>query len=305
VGRATHDPETEDAEEPDASTATAGTKDSVAPDAGVYTTGDPAYREGDCDKLADVSPIEKAYLPGGRRAAAEALATARYPTGLPFLKVQDDAALGTWFRGAPDTFEGVASRFDAAVHEGSHIWGTKRFDLRTVTYPVRGDLTIQTRRLANFDRSAIVTRHVDPAGDSYVKIYLEGKSGAEGFNSLLDEYNAYAHSLAASYCTRDLLRPGTRVSALDGILTMRYYVETYLALARTAHPADYAAILADPGHVRMILTVWDRAELWLRRSVGVRELGIDVERLTARVYEPARLEEIAVVREKAKATHAR
>jgi hypothetical protein len=264
---------------------------------GIYSFGDPNYKEElNCEKLDDVDALKLAYLPGGTRAAAEGLAQVRYSMGLPFLKVQDDTQLKAWFKGAPDTFEGVASRFDAAVHEGSHIWGFKKFNPAKQIYPVRGDLNIETKRLTNFHRSEIVKRHVDAASDTYVKIYLEGQSGAQGFNTLLDEYNAYTHSLASRYCTRDLLAPNLRTSAIDGILTMMYYVETYLEIARTEHRADYNAILADPGHRKLILTVWDRAEYWLRKSAGVRALGIDPEKLTQRVYDPKRLEEITLVR---------
>ncbi len=282
-------------------------KDEVAPhgDAGApFTTGDVTYREDDCENLADVTAIAAAHQPGQTRATVEALARARYPMGLAFLQVQDDTQLRTWFLRAPDTFDGVASRFEAAVHEGSHMWGFKRFNGRTVTYPVRGDLAIETRLIRAFDRNAILARHLDASVDSYAKTYLEGSSGAQGFNTLLDEYNAYTHSLASRVCTRDLVAPGTRVSGRDGILTMMYYVETYLEIERTEHATDYAAILADAGHRRLILTIWDRAEFWLRRSAPFAALGIGDERVAAWVYEPARLAEIARVRE-AQATASR
>jgi hypothetical protein len=214
-----------------------------------------------------------------------------------FIEAQSDAQLLAWFTGAGDTFEGTASRFDTAVHEGSHIWGIARFDPNTQSYPVRAGLTIVTKRLRNFARSEILSAHVDPSADRYAKTYLEGASGAQGFNSVLDEYNAYTHSLASRYCTRDLVPANTTVSARDGILTFMYYVETYLELARTKHPADYTAIAADLGHRTMITAVWDRAELWLRRSARYPRLGIDDARLRSWVYEPSRLAEIARVRE--------
>jgi hypothetical protein len=76
-----------------------------------------------------------------------------------------------------------------------------------------------------------------------------------------------------------------------------YYVETYLEIARARHPRDYEAIRGDAGHRKVILTVWDRAELWLRRSAEVPALGVADERIAGWVYEPARLAEIARVRE--------
>lgn len=267
---------------------------SAAPSPERFSFGDAGYTEPDCE-LSDVTALEAAH--GALRPSAEGLARARYPMGLAFLQAQTDAQLDAWYKGAPSDFGGVASRFDVAVHEGSHLWIAKRFDPATYPYPVRGDLVITTKRLTNFHRDAIVARHLDAEHDPYAKIYLSGASGAQGFNTLLDEYDAYTHSLASRYCTRDLMTRGTRVSARDGILTMMYYVETYLLIAREEHAADYAAILADPGHRQLILTVWARAELWLRRSAGEASLGIDDAKLEEWVYEPARLAEIARVRD--------
>lgn len=263
-----------------------------------YASGDLSYREStECRGMPELAAIREAHAPGGTRASAEALAAARYPDGLPFLQAQSDEMLSTWFKGAPDTFAGVGSRFDAAVHEGSHVWGAKTFRGATRSYSVRADLTIETRLLKNFDRHEILARHVDAAGDTYAKTYLEGTSGAQGFNSLLDEYVAYAHTLAARWCTRDLVASGQRVSARDGILTFMYYVELYLELARTAHAADYAAIVGDAGHRRLIVTVWDRAELFLRASASDRALGIADAKIERWVYDPARLAEIRRLRD--------
>ncbi|MBI5535773.1 MAG: hypothetical protein HY898_23780 [Deltaproteobacteria bacterium] len=263
----------------------------------LYASGDASYKEADsCELLSDVAAIARAHAPEGTRVTATALATARYPVGVPFLKEQTDAQLKAWFTGAPDTFEGVASRVDSAIHEGAHIWSAKRFNPAVQVYPIRVDLNIETKRLTNFPRSEILKKHVSPDADTYAKTYLQGASGAQGFNSLLDEYNAYAHSLAARYCMRDLLPQGTRVSVRDGILTFMYYVETYLELARTLHPGDYKAIVADPGHRQLILTVWDRAEYWLRRSANHAALGISDAQIRQWVYEPSRLAEIARLR---------
>jgi len=263
-----------------------------------FDSGDGSYREEpSCQELSDVSEIERSYRSAGRRASLNALAKARYPAGLPFLEAQTDAELGAWFTGAEDSFSGAASRFDAAVHEGSHIWGFRRFSPSTQSYPLSADSTVRAKRLHNFPRSEILDVHVDPTADTYAKTYLEGASGEQGFNSLLDEYNAYAHSLAARFCTRDLVAANARVTARDGILTFMYYVELYLHLARSRHAADYRAILADDGHREVITRVWDRAELWLRRSASDPRLGVADETIGKWVYAPERLAEITRVRE--------
>jgi len=263
-----------------------------------FASGDPTYTEEipGCTALSSVEALEKSHPSGTRRPSAEGLARLRYPTGLPFLVAQDDKMLASWFLHAPDTFAGVASRFDAAVHEGAHVWGAKRFDGVSQTYPIRDDLLVKAKLQKNFHWKELLAAHVDRAADTYARIYLEGPSGAQGFNVLLDEYNAYAHSLASRYCTRDLLPDGARVSARDGILTMMYYLESYLALGRASHPADYAAILADPGTRKVILTVWDRAEFWLRKSASTPALGIKAETIEGWVYDKGRLAELDRVR---------
>jgi hypothetical protein len=264
-----------------------------------FSAGDPAYSEpGEtCDALADVGDLDAAYRPEAMRAAAEGLARVRYPDGLAFIEAQDDKMLAAWLEGEPKSFHGVAARFDTAVHEGSHVWVAKHFDPLTVSYPVRADLTIRTKRLKNFDRAAIMPLRTGLAEETYAATYLTGQSGAQGFNTLLDEYDAYTHGLASRYCTRDLLDANERVSARDGILAMMYYVGLYLRLAREKYPADYAAILADPGHRRMILTVWDRAELWLRRSAPYASLGVRDAEIEPLAYSAEGLAELARVRD--------
>lgn len=265
-----------------------------------FATGDASYREPDCENLADVATVANGYRAGQVRAATEGIARARYPMSLPFIRAQDDNMLKAWFRGVADTFEGTSSRFEVAVHEGSHVWRAKRFNGKTEIFPIREDLVVEARRLSTFHRNEILTVHVDRKADDYADVYLEGASGAQGFATLLDEYQAYAHSLASRYCTRDLLPQHTRSSARDGILTMMYYVEAYLALARERHPETYAAILGDPGYRKVILTVWDRAEFWLRKARGDRRLGISDKQIAGWVYEPSRLAEMTNVREREK-----
>jgi hypothetical protein len=138
--------------------------------------------------------------------------------------------------------------------------------------------------------------HANPAADFYADTYLTGDSGAQWFNSLLDEYNAYIHSLASKYCTRDALSQGMSTSARDGALTFMYYVELYLKLARTVHPDDYAEILADPNHLSPILTVWDRAEFWLAVTDATPSLGIDDDTISEWAYAPDNVSEIDALR---------
>jgi hypothetical protein len=274
--------------EPGNGLADAGSDTPVMPpaDAGVYT-------ETLCNDTADLSDLSAAYMntPMGLRTAVRGIAERRYPMGVAFIDVQTDMHLATWFRGSNATFRNVLDRFEVAVHEGGHIWDITMAS-STWPYRVRDDLVIRTRRLANFNRSEILMLHTDPAADRYDEVYLVGSSGAQGFNTLLDEYVQYTHSLATRYCTRDALAPGTSTSARDGILTLMYYVELYLKRARTDHPDDYAEIIGDPGHIELIHTVWRRAEFWLQQTASLRQLGIRDATIRSWVYDPANLMEI-------------
>lgn len=249
-----------------------------------------------CGSMDDLSGIAGSHSSDRLRETLVAVSDARYPPAVGFIDAQDDGQLNTWFFRGTDTFEGVMDGYEVAVHEGAHIWGFGEFDFDTYSYRVvDDDRIIRTRRLDNFFRSEILTRHPDPASDFYASTYLEGRSGDQGFNTLLDEYNAYTHSLVSRYCTRDQLG-GSSTSARDGILTMMWYVELYLKIAREEHPADYDAILADPAHVEVILAIWDRAEYWLDVTADHPELGIDDDRIAGLTYAPENLEEIGRLR---------
>ena len=267
-----------------------------APDTGTADAGAlAAYSEPLCDETTSLADLSTAYVNSaeGLRAATRGIALRRYPIGVAFIDVQSDAQLQGWFR-ARGTFADVLNGFEVAVHEGGHIWDITM--IRTEwPYRVREDLVIRPRRLTNFNRSEILTLHANPDADSYDEVYLRGQSGAQGFNTLLDEYVMYTHSLASRFCTRDGLPPGQRISSRDGILTMMYYVELYLKLARTQHPADYAAIIGDPAHVALIRTVWQRAEFWIARSMPYPALGLRDAQIRPWTYAPENLMEIEML----------
>lgn len=276
----------------------AAVADRAAPSDTASAPGDAGggYSEPLCPELTDLSDLAAAYenSPVGLRAAARGIAMRRYPLSVPFFDVQTDQQLATWFRDR-SAFSAVLNSFEVGVHEGQHIWDLTMISGAGWPYRVRDDLVIRTRRLQNFNRSEILSVHPGATQDSYARVYLQGQSGAQGFNTLLDEYLAYTHSLAARHCTRDALSQGTRVSARDGILAMMFYVGTYLRLARTLHPDDYAEILADPEHVRLILTVWARAEFLLATATDPR-LGLRDGMYREWAYAPDNVAEIQRLR---------
>lgn len=247
-----------------------------------------------CNPLADLSAVEAAHNPSDVRTTLEGIAAARYTPALEFIDAQSNSDLQNWMFMGTD-YDGVMGAFEVAVHEGSHIWGFDHFSFDAYTYRVVDDsVIIEAAFLDNFARSEILDRHPYPQSDFYADTYLTDFSGSQGFNTVLDEFNAYAHSLVSVYCTRDTVAGAT--SARDGILTFMLYVELYLEIAREVHPADYAEITGDPGTVDAILSIWDRARYWLDITEGHDELGIDDDMIRAEVFDAARLQEIERLR---------
>lgn len=269
-----------------------GTDSATAPGP---TPGGGWAEDGWCEDMADLSDLAASHGPARLRETVLELSRLRYPPAVGFVEAQTDAELERWFFAGTGTLDDVLQGYEVAVHEGCHIWGFDSFSFHSYAYRVVDDsLVVETAFLQNFDRSEILSRHPYPNDDFYADTYLTGQSGAQGFNTLLDEFNAYTHSLASRYCTRDSIQGAT--SARDGILTFMMYVELYLQIAREEHPGDYDAIVADAPTVEVILSVWDRAEHWLAKSEGSAELGIDDERIETHVREPARLDEIERLR---------
>ena len=245
-----------------------------------------------CGDMADLSATAANYDGSNLRETLVEVSALRYPPAIGFIDAQTDGYLSTWYGGSPSNFQGVMDRYEVAVHEGSHIWGFESFSFDSYSYRVvDDDHIIDTTRLDNFFRSEILDRHPNPSDDFYADTYLTGSSGAQGFNTLLDEYNAYTHSLASRHCIRDQFGGGS-TSARDGILTFMWYVETYLKIAREDHPDDYDDILADDDTIDVILDVWDRAEHWLAITENDDSLGIDDDRIAELTYDPANVSEI-------------
>jgi len=245
-----------------------------------------------CGDMADLSDVADAYDPSKLRQTLVEVSELRYPPAVAFIDAQSDSNLNAWFMGSDGNFGQVMDRYEVAVHEGAHIWGFDHFSFSSYSYRiVDDDHIIETAYLDNFYRSEILDRHPDPGSDFYSDTYLTGGSGAQGFNTLLDEYNAYTHSLASRHCIRDQFGGGS-TSARDGILTFMWYVETYLKIAREDHPDDYDDIVADNATVDVILDIWDRAEFWLEVTDGDDSLGIDDDEIAELTYDPDNLEEI-------------
>lgn len=271
----------------DASSVVDGPPDAqVVADAMVTT--DAAAPNGYSEKLCtltDISKIRAAHSAARLRQTLLDLAKARYPIAVKFIDELLDSELKAFFPNTPGDFDYVVDRFEIAVHEGSHVWtfvnwmGGSLFPHR-----LRDDLVIKPKDLKNFPRSALVAVHKNISADPYAFTYLYGQGGTADFNGVLDEYSAYVHSLAVRYCLRDQIPGAARTSARDGALIGMYYVGAYLALARAKYATQYAAIVADKEHVRMVVTNWDRAEFYLKLAQGYPQLGLNDQTIRSWTY---------------------
>ncbi len=248
----------------------------------------------------------------------------RYPFGLGMVqggrmnpRFSGDCSVA--FAGSPSTAADVYGSLDTIVHECGHLHDgnlssgpSNHYEIRTSLsfMCTRGDTT--SRGGGTFARSRIRGDAYQPLRapcsggggcDFYADVYLDGdpdnasfEGGDQGFNMLLEEVVQYVNSLATAYAYADQIRPGSSTSARDGILTLLWYLERYLHMARIDFPAAYTVITSDACWRDAILTVWGRAWLYLETTEGTRSLGIDDAAIKALVIDPVLLDEIDRIR---------
>jgi hypothetical protein len=138
--------------------------------------------------------------------------------------------------------------------------------------------------------------------DFYADIYLDGsssdptfQSGDQGYNSVLEEATQYVNSLASALAFQEQYA-GTKVSERDGILTFLWYIERYLAMARTDYPAAYKLLSEDSCWRQATLSVWDRGWFYLKATDGLSNLGMDDAKLETLVTDKVLTSEIDALR---------
>ncbi|MBK7782122.1 MAG: hypothetical protein IPJ58_15400 [Ardenticatenia bacterium] len=231
-------------------------------------------------------------LRSGYRAAAWyttllAVLQSRYPTGNAVVSRLKDSQknAATWVGGQTGSFDALLGRVGLTVHEMDHQLGWQEGILATglqqYAYVVRSDLTLLVPQMETFPRSEIVPYLKGPLLNMYKPIYLEGDSGKQGFLTVLDEFNAYTHSLFVGYGLRDQTPKGQRQSDRDGLVTFMMYTQFYLRHARTTHPADYARLRAAPEIRQAVKTLWARANFILDVTEDIPSLALDAAAVEA------------------------
>lgn len=231
-------------------------------------------------------------LRGGYRSAAWyssllAVLQSRYPTGHAIVVRLKDSQTNaaTWVGGQTGSFGALLGRVGLTVHEMDHQLGWQEGILATrlqqYAYIVRDDLTLLVPQMETFPRSEIVPYLKGPLLNQYKPVYLEGDSGKQGFLTVLDEFNAYTHSLFVGYGLHDQTPPGQRQSDRDGLVTFMMYTEFYLRQARTRHPADYARLRDAPEIRAAVKTLWARANFILDVTEDIPSLALDAAAVEA------------------------
>lgn len=222
----------------------------------------------------------------------------RYPTGHHIVtSLQDGKGKATtWTNGQTGTFMDLIGALEVAVHEMNHQLGFQEGFIPTIGkryfYEVRDDLRVTVDVVPTYNRSEIAQYITGPLDNQYKSVYLTGQSGQQGFFTLLDEFNAYTHSLFTGYGTYDLYPASRHVSNRDGLVTMMMYVEFYLRHARTKHAADYAALRASAETKDLVRLLWDRANFILDTTASIPSLALKAEAVEAEMRKADMLGEV-------------
>ena len=119
---------------------------------------------------------------------------------------------------------------------------------------------------------------------------MTGTQGTYGWYELLDEANCYINGMAALAVVGEYEPWG--ISARDGAVAFLYYLELYLARARTVYPALYAQLKAEPEYVELVKTQWLRTHFFLGYADRFPGLGISDDEIEPYLYAPANEREI-------------
>jgi hypothetical protein len=217
----------------------------------------------------------------------------------------------------------VLNQASTIVHECGHFYDLGEASGKESAFVIRpGDLTFTckngdttsrggktfARSLIKKDghyakRKACTSSSAQLGCDNYAPIYLDGdptdttfEGGDQGYNTVLEETTQYVNALATALAFQESYS-GFDASERDGILTFFWYLERYLAMARTDYADAYALISQDTCWRQATLTVWDRGWFYLNATKDMSDLGIEDTEIEALVKDPDLLAEIDALRE--------
>lgn len=243
-------------------------------------TPDDRYSE-PLTQRAALDDLKNGYNPNRWYETLLAVLERRYGTGYYIVThLTDSKAKATvWTNGSTGTFADLLSSLELAVHEMNHQLGFQEGFVPSVGkeyfYQVRADKVVRVKVVPTFNRDEIAQFVVGPLENQYKTTYLTGQSGQQGFFNLLDEFNAYTHSLFTGYGLYDQYPHNQRESHRDGLVTFMMYTQFYLRQARLHHVYDYNALRADPEVKALVKLLWDRANFILDTTADIPSLALN------------------------------
>lgn len=286
------DPQTADsgATPGDADAANAPDADPGTPDA---STSNAFCYEEEGNRTADVSALVAAYGGSNYKDDLIAIMAARHPATAYLLNEQRNDSYFAQFSDS-SSWSGMVSWLDTLSHEETHLYNAVYAGAQghAAAIYARPDLIFHLPADSNTFARSEIRDHIgaDIQDGQYANTYLQGSSGNRGFNSILDELSCYINELAAVGAVGEYYNGG--VSLRDGAVAFLHFMQVYLEVARTEHPATYAAMQGNPAYRDVVFQLWLRTHYYLAVADDYPNLGIDDHLYRAHLQASESLSEI-------------
>lgn len=240
----------------------------------------------------DLADLESGYDAADWYATFLEILERRYKAGRYIVVNVDDSEreAKSWAGSNTRSFEQLVDIAPHVVHEMNHMLGMQEGVTKTqfakYVFPVRDEELVEVTRHETFNRSEIARYVTGDLENMYKSIYLTGSMGRQGFFTLLDEYNAYTHSMFTGYGLHDMAKTGSSVSHRDGLVTFMMYSQFYLRRAREHHPDDYELLRTDEDVRALVELLWERSNFILDETADIPGLSLDCEAIEAEVNKP-------------------
>ena len=224
----------------------------------------------------------------------------RYGTGHYIVLTLEDSRTNAelWTTGRRDSFDRLLGALQVAVHEMDHQLGLQEGVLKTFfdeyAFVIRDDEMRIVNNIDTFPRAEIAKYVVGDLDNLYKKTYLTGDSGNQNFNTLLDEFNAYTHSLFVGFGINDQLSSSSRLQLprrpgddddVRGVLPASTVVRTIPTIMRRSKPTT--------GCARWSTSCGNARDFILEVTEDIGTLNLDSDVVEAKMMEPEMREEVA------------
>ena len=249
------------------------------------------------ESLADLA---QSYSAGNWKNVLYQIADRRYDPGHYLLThVQDEAQLPNWVQ--TNSFQNLVMSTSTAIHETNHMYGFELGGWSNYGFFICEEVVLVVPWTDTPPRSVIyssVNKGLSQMLAQYADLYLTGGMGNQGFHTLIDELNAYTHSIFVDYQLVDKMPMGQSISSLDGLAAFMYFTELYLKYVRTNNPGAYNSTVANPQMADVIVTMFNRAEWIIDASADqAYKLNLMADPVFDQVFHPDLYSEIELLKD--------